>query len=125
EAERSEERLGSAGAREAARLLEPVAEVEPHASASLRKREEVDVALGADRLDVVGPAMRVLDQHPREEVMRRVAVELDAELTSDLRAAAVGADDEPAARDGLAGVGPVRHLRRAARRDTHVLHAAP
>ena len=92
-----EELLLATVAGEPLRLVAGIAEVEAGAAVALREDEEVDVVLGADDLQVVGEAVSVLDEHAREEVVLRILVQLDAERLPDLRAAAVGADDDAAA----------------------------
>ena len=121
EAEGVEKRARRLGAGQPARLVAGVAEVESHAAAALREDEEVHVALGADDLQSVGPAVRALDQHAGEEVMRRIAMQRDAGRFAHLRAAAVGADDQAAARaPALAPSSVYVHRRRGIGVDAYV-----
>src|SRR5262249_33221055 len=119
-----EEGLLPAHARETAGLIRSVAEVEAHPSCALRKGEKVDVSLRADHLGIGGPAVRALDQHAGEEMVLRIAVQLDAELAPDLRSAPIGADDQAAARGLPRALVLIADLGHAAELDAHVLHPA-
>jgi hypothetical protein len=84
EPERLEEALGSAGPGQSPALLQREAQVEAHAPLALREHQEVTVCLGADGLQLVGPAVGPVHQQPRHQVVGRVGVELDPSLTPDL-----------------------------------------
>lgn len=58
------------------------------------EREEVDVALGAKELKILRPSVSVIDQHPGHQMMRWIAMVLDAGLDAHDRVASVGADDD-------------------------------
>lgn len=79
-----------------ARLLcERIAEIEPHPPVPLRKGEEVHVPLRAFCLRIVRPTVRAFDQHPREQMMRRVAVQRDARLPANDRISPIRAHHQP------------------------------
>jgi hypothetical protein len=60
-----------------------------------------------------------------EEMMGGIALQLDADRLPHLRAAAVGADDQPAGGAMALPVEPVLHRRLRAGRDPHIGHPAP
>ena len=91
EGESVQEPPGSVRSFEARRLVQGIAAIDPHRAAPLRKRQEAEVALGADRLHILAPALAALDQQTGEPVMRRVLVQGDPSALPHLRRAAIGA----------------------------------
>lgn len=95
QAERLKEARRGIGPGETLVLVERIAEVEPRAAATLRKDEEVGVALDADHLPLRRPAVGTLDKQPSEEMVGGVTMQRDARLLAHLRRAPVRTHDEP------------------------------
>ena len=93
--------------------------------AALREGQEVDVALGADRLQLLIEVVGAVDEHAGEVVVRRVRLELEPERPADHRVASVGADEQPRRRLVRAGRIAPRDRRLRLQRDRDVRHAPP
>ena len=120
-----EEAPRTLGARETAALIQAIAAIDPHLAAALWEGQEGEVALGADGLHVGVPAVRALDQHAAEHVVRLVGVQGYAHGFAHHGIAAVGADQQPGARLTVFAVGGgVGHGRVGAGLDLQHIDAA-
>ena len=94
----SRKRRAPSGPENRAAFLQAIAAVDPDAPLALRKRQEGEVAFGADRLFAFIPALDALDQKAAEHVVRAIGVQGNAAGFADHRISAVGADEKPRTR---------------------------
>jgi len=109
---------------EALVLLQRVAAVDPHSSAALREGQEAEIALGADRLETVVPALDPVDQQATEPVVRLVLMQGDLGRPAHLGGAAVGADQQARRRLERLALHLVGHAWRVADGERDHVHAA-